>query len=105
MDLIFTFLIELEESVPDRLLLWHLIAMLSPEVPVESYTAPVAFHPESFVVLLGLVFHTLPENAGVLAKPFNARNRWLKMPKKDFETGQSGDSVSPFIQCQWIVGV
>jgi len=65
------FLSELVESVPNMLILWRLIAIASPVVPVKSYRA---FRPEIFVVPLGMV---IPENAGVLAKPCNTRNGWL----------------------------
>ena len=85
MTLMGAFLSELAESVPNMLIFWHLIAIASPEVPVKSYImSPVAHGPEIFVIPLRIVFHTLPENAGVLAKPCNGQNRWLMMPKKDF---------------------
>ena len=84
MCLMCTFLYELEESVQEKLFLWHLIAMTCPEVPVKSYTSLVGFHSEIFVVpKFGRVIHTHPAHAGVLAKPCNAGNRWLRMSKKD----------------------
>ena len=81
---------------------------VSPEVPVESQIdLPAGSRWQQihiFMARLGVVFHTHPD-AGALAKPCNVGNRWLRTPEKDFQTSQSGDSVSLFVQCQRMVGV